>query len=257
MYTVRPLSLLLVLAITTITASVTAGGTARGQALVADLSSHHVAITTGFTGAEVLLFGAVEGEGDVVVIITGPAETVVVRQKRRIAGIWVNAESVAFSGAPNFYAIASTRPLNEIATPDVREVQQIGAENLKLTPVENGHDLNNQELAEFRTALIRNKRAEGLYSTEPASVSVLANRLFSTRINFPANMATGTYTAIVYLFREGSSVQAFSTPILVEKVGFGAEVFRFAHRHSAFYGIAAIIVAVFAGWLGGVIFRKV
>ncbi|MBM86591.1 MAG: hypothetical protein CMM47_11280 [Rhodospirillaceae bacterium] len=230
---------------------------ARSQALIADLSSHHVAITTGFTGAEVLLFGAVDGAGDVVVIITGPPETVVVRQKQRIAGVWANAADIAFTGVPNFYAIASTRPLEEIATTDIRQLQQIGAENIKFKPARRNGLISNQEFAQFRKALIRNKAAEGLFMTKPASVTLMSNRLFSTRVNFPTNMATGTYTAVVYLFREGSSLQAFSTPILVEKVGFGAEVFKFAHRHSALYGIAAIIVAIFAGWLGSVIFRKV
>ena len=38
---------------------------ARAEALVADLTSHLIAITTGFTGASVVLFGAIDGPGDV------------------------------------------------------------------------------------------------------------------------------------------------------------------------------------------------
>ena len=234
-----------------------AGASARGQALVADLSSHHVAITTGFTGAEVLLFGAVDGAGDIVVVITGPPENLVVRNKERIAGIWVNASTVEFAGVPNFYAVASSRPLSEITTPDVRENQQIGAENIVTKVAPRDRDRPAEELARFREALIRNKQKDGLFSVEPEDISVISNRLFRTRINFPSNMATGSYTAVVYLFRDGNAVQAVSTPILVEKVGLGAEVYNFAHQHSALYGLAAIIIAVFAGWLGGVIFRKV
>src|SRR3546814_79845 len=62
------------------------------QELVADLSDHEVAITTGFTGAELLLFGAVEGEGQIVVVVTGPRQTTTVRRKARVAGIWMNVE---------------------------------------------------------------------------------------------------------------------------------------------------------------------
>ena len=243
---------LLAMAFVTLTAPA-----ARGQALVADLSSHHVAITTGFTGAEVLLFGAVDGEGDIVVVITGPLENVVVRNKERIAGIWVNTRTIGFEGVPNFYAIAASRPLDEIAAPDIRETQQIGAENISFNTAAADRGRAASEVTEFREALIRNKQKVGLFSSEPEEISVIANRLFRTRIQFPANMATGTYTAVVYLFREGNSVQAVSTPILVEKVGVGAEVYNFAHQQSALYGIAAIVIAVFAGWLGGVIFRKV
>ena len=56
----RLIPVLLVLMFTT--------GAARAESLVADLSSHLVAITTGFTGTDLLLFGAMDAEGDVVMI---------------------------------------------------------------------------------------------------------------------------------------------------------------------------------------------
>jgi hypothetical protein len=46
-------------------------GGAVGQPLVADLSAHEISITTGFTGTELILFGATEGEGEVVVVVRG------------------------------------------------------------------------------------------------------------------------------------------------------------------------------------------
>ena len=49
--------------------------------LVADLSSHLVAITTGFSGTDVLLFGATNGPGDIAVVVRGPAEDAVIRRK--------------------------------------------------------------------------------------------------------------------------------------------------------------------------------
>lgn len=249
----NPTTLLLLIAAFVTVAS----AAARGQALVADLSSHHVAISTGFTGTDVLLFGALDGEGDVVVVITGPPETVAVRNKQRIAGIWVNADAVEFQGVPNFYAVASNRPLTEITSADIRETQQIGAEYIAATVAEDDKDRPAADLARFREALIRNKQKNGLFSVEPEEISIVSDRLFRTQIHFPSNMATGSYTAVVYLFRDGEAIQAVSTPMLVEKVGVGAEIYNFAHEQSALYGIAAIVVAVFAGWLGGVIFRKV
>ncbi|NNE84205.1 MAG: hypothetical protein HKN28_09575, partial [Alphaproteobacteria bacterium] len=49
--------------------------------LVADLSENLIAITTGFTGTEVLLFGATEGVGDIIVVVRAPESQVVVRRK--------------------------------------------------------------------------------------------------------------------------------------------------------------------------------
>ena len=58
---------------------------ARAEPLVADLSDDVIAITTGFTGSDVLLFGATEGEGDVIVVVRGPMGPQVVRRKTRQA----------------------------------------------------------------------------------------------------------------------------------------------------------------------------
>jgi uncharacterized protein (TIGR02186 family) len=231
---------------------------AIAQELVADLSSHHVAITTGFTGQEVLLFGAVEGTGDVVVIITGPREEITVRRKARLGPIWVNATSQEFEGVPNFYAISATRPLEEFTPLDMRKRLGIGVDHLKFKSKKRfGTPPTAEEMEQFRRALVRGKQAEGLYSEEIGAVSVLAGKLFRTKVNFPANMAIGQYTATVYLVKDGTPSAAVTTPLLVEKIGLGADVFDFAHQQSALYGIIAILIAVAAGWLAAAIFRKV
>ncbi|MFX4223632.1 MAG: TIGR02186 family protein [Thalassobaculum sp.] len=225
------------------------------QDLVADLSDHLVAITTGFTGADVLLFGAVEGEGEIVVTVTGPRGDVTVRRKERVAGVWANVESVTFANVPAFYAVAATEPLESVATTDIRQRQQIGIENISMVPDDAQVDAATAAL--FRAGLIRNKRSAGLYSNDVLPITVLSNRLFRTRIHLPANVAIGTYTVAVYYLRDGSAVHAQTTPLVVSKTGIGADIFLFAHTNSAAYGVLAIIIAVAAGWLAAWIGRKV
>jgi hypothetical protein len=60
----------------------------------------------------------------------------------------------------------------------------------------------------------------------------------------------------VFLIRDQRVQSAQTTPLIVSKIGVQAEVFDFAHQHSALYGIIAIAVALFAGWLGNAVFRK-
>jgi len=109
-----------------------AAGPARGDAIVADLSSHLIAITGGFTGASVVLFGATDGPGDIVVVVKGPEREMTVWRKGKVAGIWVNAESMTFTNVPSFYAVAASRPLDEAVLPDTAALYRIGAANLKL-----------------------------------------------------------------------------------------------------------------------------
>jgi len=227
---------------------------ARAQSLVADLSSHLVSVTAGFAGTELLLFGAVVDEGEVIVVVRGPDSRVAVRQKERTAvGIWMNKDEMVFSGVPSFYRVASSRPLDEFKTGRVLEVHQIGLQNLQFTNVD-ATDENMERV--FHRALIRNKQKQALYSGEALPISFLGERLFRTRISLPSNVPTGTYTVTVYLVRAGNVVSAQSIPLVVSKIGVGARIYDFAHKRAAVYGLFAVFMALSAGWLGSAIFRK-
>lgn len=226
---------------------------ARAQALVADLSEHLVAITTGFTGTDVVLFGAVDGPGAVALVVQGPEAPVSVRRKGRVAGIWVNTEEMEFDRVPAYYSLALSQTLEEMAPPAVLQRHEIGLDHVRLVPK---HPTSAEEVAAFRAALIRNKQRDGLYSTAPQDIVFLGQRLFSTRIHFPANVPTGTYMASVFLIRDGDVVSAQTTPLTVSKIGFSASVSDYAQRYGMVYAAVAILLAVSAGWLAGVIFRK-
>jgi uncharacterized protein (TIGR02186 family) len=230
-----------------------ASGPVRAQALIADLSSHLIAITTGFAGTELLLFGATEGEGDVVVIVRGPDGETSVRRKARVAGIWINRDELRFSGVPTFYRIASSKPLADFVPLALRQRHQIGVDFLRLHPQ---REVGPEEAAAFRAGMVRNKEAQKLYEPEVGRVSFLGARLFRTRIVFPANVPTGNYSVEVLLIRGGQVIAAQTTPMFVSKVGFGADIYDFAHEWAALYGLLAILLAVSAGWAAGLIFRK-
>ena len=227
---------------------------AVAEDLVVDLSAPVVAITTGFTGADLLLFGVVGGAGDVVVVVRGPARNETVRRKKRIAGVWVNHAQIAFEQVPSFYATAANRPLNEFVTPEFLLDNQVGVHSVELKPKLKG--LDGVEVARFRDALVRNMQKQGLYARQLGNVTFLGNRLFRTTITFPANVATGTYGIDVYLVRDNKLVSWKTTLMTVRKFGFEAGVFDFAHRHSLAYGVLAILIAAMAGWLASAMFRR-
>ena len=145
------------------------GGPARGDGVVADLSSHLIAITTGFTGASVVLFGATEGRGDIITVVRGPEREMTVWRKGKVAGIWVNAESVVFGNVPSFYAVAASRPVDEIIAPGPAALYRIGTGNLRLQPKS---PATPDEAARFGTALVAEQNAKGcLPRIPPRSLS--------------------------------------------------------------------------------------
>ena len=80
--------------------------------------------------------------------------------------------------------------------------------------------------------------------------------LFRVKIPFPASTPVGTYSVTVYQVADGWPVAGASTPLAVRKVGFSAYVFDLAHNQPLIYGIIAIAIALSAGWLGGLAFRR-
>jgi uncharacterized protein (TIGR02186 family) len=241
-----------ILAAVLIFACLCAASPGRAQSLVFDLSTHLIEITTGFAGTDMLLFGVTEGEGDVVVVLRGPATDTTVRRKSRIAGIWINTSKMVFGGAPAFYRVASSRPLSEIA-PAIRARHQLGTEYLRFAPPPGADPA---EVAEFRDGLLRSKERHRLYSVREGEVSFLGPRLFRTRVALPANVPPGSYTAEVLLVKGGQVIAAQTTPMFVSKIGIGADAYEFAHAHAAVYGILTVIFAVLAGWGAGVFFRR-
>jgi uncharacterized protein (TIGR02186 family) len=228
-------------------------GPARADALVADLSSHSIAITTGFTGASVVLFGATDGPADVIAVIRGPERDVTIWRKDKIAGIWANAEAVTFANIPSFYAVAASRPLVEILAPSSAALYRIGVGNLKF---ETRSDVAPDRARLFADALIGVQRRAEVFGTAVGKIAFLGERLFRTAFTFPANIPTGSYLVEIFLIRDKDVVGGQTTPLVVSKVGVDAAVFDFARNRSLAYGAIAVVMAVMAGWLASLPFRN-
>jgi uncharacterized protein (TIGR02186 family) len=228
------------------------GGPARGEPIVADLSSHLIAINSGFTGTRVVLFGATDGPGDIIAVVRGPERAMTLWRKGKVAGIWVNAEAVSYSNVPSFYAVVASRPLDDVLLPGAAALYRIGIANLKL---ESRQAMPAERAKQFTEALIGEQKRLGLMRAETGKIAFLGDRLFRAVIDFPANVPTGTYLVEVFLARNRDVVGAQTTPLQVEKVGVDAAVFDFASRQAAAYGAIAVLTAVVAGWLASLPFR--
>lgn len=242
---------------------------ARADRLVTDLSQHQVSIRSNFTGTEILLFGAVEAppdertvNRDIIVVVTGPTRTVKVRRKEQVAGIWVNHDSVTYPDVPGYHAIASTRPLEVIASPEILAEQRIGIENYEFgDAVATGIDGREEFLPpdverDFWKALIRNKRRAGLYLTDPGGVIFLGQTLFRATLDLPATVPVGLYTAKVYLLKDGQVVDTISSPLYIDKGGIERFLFRLAYSDPLLYGLIAVIGAAFFGWLASAVLGR-
>src|SRR5205085_8247325 len=161
-----------------------ASGAARADSVVADLSSHIIGISTGFTGKAVVLFGATDGPGDIIAVVRGPEREMTVWRKGKLAGLWVNAESMTYTNVPSFYAVASSRPLEEVLSPGAATLYRIGTANLRL---QSKPPLTGERVQRFAKALVEEQQRSGLIANETGKIAFLGERLFRATFAFPAN----------------------------------------------------------------------
>ncbi len=244
-------------------------GPAKAERLHVNLTAHEVAVTSSFTGARITLFGAIQRTSDglapsqqfqnedIIVAVIGPSEDLTVRRKERVGGIWVNRDAITFKRVPSVYYLASTRPVDEILSQSVRMRNELGPDYISLDRYEAHSDISSDEdIESFRQAMIRKKKEIALYGEDERGVRVQANTLFSMDINIPANVPVGKFSVRVFLVRDGVILQSQSIQPSVSKKGIERMIYSFAHVQPLFYGITAVIVAAFAGWLASVIFRQ-
>ena len=229
---------------------------AQADDLDVDLSKPDVRLNVSFEGQDLLLFGAKDLAGDIIVVVRGPNHDSSVRLKERVAGIWVSTDEVIFADAPSFYALASSRPVADLLPESVLAAERIGTNRLGLKPKFTSDAVTQDAIPNFTAGLIRNMVRKNLYTGETGPITLIGKQLFRTDLWFPANVSVGNYAVDTYMVTQGKIETKKTTHIEVHKVGLEAGIYNFAHEHALIYGLLAILIAVVAGWSANAVFRK-
>jgi len=229
-----------------------------------DLSARDIKIESNFTGAEIVVFGTVEngtrssaaGDYDVVVVIRGPDEAIVTRRKQRTLGLWMNRDSQVFRQVPGFYAVLSSRPLDEVASPETLRRHNIGVGSLLQSPDAGAEEVPERDVRAFRDAVIRIMEEDGLYVVDGRGVTFISKSLFRATINLPADVPDGGYLANVYLFRDGKLLSLNQSQLSITKAGFERLIYSTAFDYPLLYGIVAVLVAIAVGLFASTVLRR-
>jgi uncharacterized protein (TIGR02186 family) len=238
-------------------------GTARADdpRLVPDVSSRAIEIQYSFTGEELLLFGAILYPGqrlpddrtDIVVVLKGPVRPIILREKQRVAGIWVNASSIRLRTSPGFYAIGSSRPIDKLVDERTAAIFELGLDNLSMSPAGFSEA---KKLARFEAGLIDLYRRAGLFYENPRAVEISEGVLYRARIPVPARVPVGTYRAETYLISRGRVIAVASRDVQIRKAGFERFVALAAERHGFLYGLTAVMLSLILGYGASALFRR-
>lgn len=232
--------------------------------LPAAVVEEQITVNSDYRGSYVTVFGVNpdrRGRGDIVVVVRGPNENATVMRKRRVFGLWVNGEPVQFSDAPSFHAVLSNRPIRQIANAEsiwrYRLDPAASAQLASATPVGSSG-------AEYRAALVRLRRTQGLYQEYSGRIeagrrgglTMYQGGLFRAEVRLPANAPIAEYHADTYLFRDGRLISSQRIPIGIARVGIERRIHDLATNDSWLYGIVTVLLALLAGWVASVLFRR-
>lgn len=236
---------------------------AAQESIVTGLSTDDIALTATFEGSEVFVFGAVRRDGpapveaeplDVVLTLRGPEKPLWVRRKERWLGIWINTEAVRVAQAPSYYAVASTRPVENILTETEQLRWGIGMDQAVRRV--GGHPTI-KDTSAFAEALVRIKEEQDLYAVMERDVKLREQTLFHATFTLPANLVEGEYGAEFFLVRGGRVVHAGDTAITVRKAGIERWIYNLSRERPFIYGFLAVAVALVTGWLAAAASRLI
>lgn len=236
---------------------------ARDPILVPEVSQHEVVVRTGFTGADLLLYGAVlqpdgtrpsqQARYDIIVVLKGPIQAISLREKQRRLGMWINAESASFRSAPSFYALASSRPLDDITDEKTRAIYELGLDWLQLSPI---GSIEPEQQDHFSAGLVEKRVAAGLYRQDESGVTISQNVLYQARIPLPSSVITGRYRAETFALENGRVVASATSDVTVAKRGFERAVEVWSREDSLLYGLAAVMLSIGMGFVAGRLFAN-
>lgn len=228
----------------------------RDPVLVPEVSQHEIEVRQGFTGTELLLFGAIldpagraaAQDYDVIVVLQGPSRPIRLREKERFGGIWINAASTDYRSAPSFFAVASTKPIDRIVDERTAAIYEFGTRYIQLSP---SGVIEPAEQARFSDGLVDLRTRQNLYQENIGGVSVSERVLYQARIGLPSTVVTGTYTAETFAVRNGQVIASALSEVEVKKVGFERFIAESAEEYSLLYGLVAVMLSVGMGWAAG------
>lgn len=219
-----------------------------------DISDDNIKIETNFIGKEVIIFGILNDDQDTILTIKGPEKNAVIQKKERILGFWFNTKQITYNQIPSIFFIASSNNIEDILPASTIIKEELSFNYLLENKTSQRNFISDVSLDIWKDNFVRIKKSKNLF--KEYNVENIDNKLFQTRIFFPAKSIPGEYKVNVYQIENNLILNNKEKIITLKKSGIGSQIYNFAHKNAAAYGLFAIIFAVLSGFLAATLFRR-
>lgn len=225
-----------------------------------DVNHRYIGIDFFYHGDRVNVSGTIEQGIDIITTITSLEGHQSLKKKGKVGGLlWMNIGTLNFKKVFSLYLLTGTKKIEDILNREEMNKYLIGYEALEnhaeITPVSDG-----QEKAKWFADFVKLQKAAKLYEVSPGRITlkqgVNGSQTYYVPNNWPYQAVPGTYLVTVYAVKDGKVVEKAEKNLFVEQVGMIKFFANMAKNKGALYGIISIVVALFAGFGVGIIFRK-
>ena len=235
---------------------------ASAQQIISQVSREEVAITSSFTGETLTLFGSIEPEAGsteavsgpfhMIITVTGPLQNRVARRKTNQFGIWLNTAEVTFEAFPSFYQVLSDTHIDDITDKVTLAEREIPLENQARYSAKAGW----WNSLVFGSELVRLMQQKGQFKLNEQAVVFRSDTFYFAQVSLPGDAPPGAYIAHSYLFKDKQLIAEKTDGFSVRKIGFERFLGQSARQFPLLYGLVCVVLALFVGWLGGVVFKR-
>ena len=219
-----------------------------------DISDDNIKIETNFKGKEIIIFGILNDGEETILTIKGPQKNAVIQKKERILGFWFNTKKITYNKIPSIFFIASSKNIEDILPASTIIKEELSFDYLLENKTSQRNFISDISLDTWKNNFVRIKKNKNLF--KEYEIENIDNKLFQTRIFFPAKSIPGEYKVNVYQIKDNLILNNKEKVITLKKSGIGNQIYNFAHKNAAAYGLFAIIFAVLSGFLAATLFRR-
>ena len=219
-----------------------------------DISENNIKIETNFIGKEVIIFGILNDDQETIMTIKGPEKNALIQKKERILGFWFNTKKITYNQIPSIFFIASSNEIEDILPTSTIIKEELSFDYLLENKTSQRNFISDISLDTWKSNFVRIKKNKNLF--KEYEIENIDNKLFQTRIFFPAKSIPGEYKVNVYQIKDNLILNNKEKVITLKKSGIGNQIYNFAHKNAAAYGLFAIIFAVLSGFLAATLFRR-
>ncbi|MDC0058000.1 TIGR02186 family protein [Pelagibacteraceae bacterium] len=219
-----------------------------------DISEDNIKIETNFIGKEVIIFGILNDDQETIMTIKGPEKNAIIQKKERILGFWFNAKKITYNQIPSIFFIASSNEIEDILPTSTLIKEELSFDYLLENKISQRNFISDISLDTWKDNFVRIKKSKNLF--KEYSIEKIDNKLFQTRIFFPAKSIPGEYKVNVYQIKNNLILNNKEKIITLKKSGVGSQIYNFAHKNAAAYGLFTIIFAILSGFLAATLFRR-